>query len=168
MRRAVVFTLLSLASACSAPGRLRIAIGPDELQRNVEKSFPIARELSIATLELTGPEILLAEGADKLGLRARVRVTVALLAVDGMVAACGKLRYQPEEAAFYLDDPEVTELEVPGLPAEHKPDVLAAINLALGAVLARVPVHRLEGGAAKRFLRSMRVEDGRVVVELGI
>lgn len=169
MRLAVAFGFFACClSACSAPGRVRVEISPEEISSRLEASFPVTRDLAIAELELTEPEILLQEGADDLGLRLAVRVTIAVFAVEGTLAVKGKLRYQPEEAAFYLDEPEVRELVVPGLPEDHLPEIIEAINVALRTVLPRVAVHVLEEGPTRMFLRSVEVTGTKIIAVLGI
>ncbi len=168
MRLLLASLLLMQVTACAAPGRLRVVIGPGSIQENLAESFPLAGDLGFARLELTDPELLLEEGADRVGLRLHVRVTMAIVVMEGTVAVEGELRYQAEEATFYVDRPRVLELEMPGIPVEQVPEILTTINDLLATMLPKVPVYRLEEGTTRMLLRSIKVENGALVTELGI
>lgn len=156
------------AFACSAPLRLQLELSRDDLQKQLAPSFPIAQDLMVASVELAEPAVLLAEGSDRIGVRFVAAVRVALVEVRGAVAVEGGLRFAPNEGTFYLRDPAIVEISVPGLSEQQATSVRAIINDALLPMLPEVPLYTLEEGATKMLLRSVIVRDGKVVVELGV
>lgn len=161
--------LLLLLLYCSAPLRMEVLIAPESIERSIAGAFPLAEELSILTLEVTDPQIVLEEGADVIGLRLVVRVSIALLAeAKGSLMIVGKVRYVVEESTFYLREPRIRDLTIPGLDERYVAPVETAINAALGIALTDIPIHEFEGGATRMFLKSVVVRDGQIVAELGM
>lgn len=164
-------TLLLLCTvflvACAAPGRLNVALSEDQLDREIGKSFPVTRSASVLFVELAAPKVKLVRGSNDLGLSLRASVGVAVLRLEGVLTVKGTLRYQPDDGQFFLDAPAVSSFEVPGLPAAELPQVLSFVNDVVRTVLPTVPLHRLERGSARWLLKAIRVEDGRVIAELG-
>ncbi|MEW6430995.1 MAG: DUF1439 domain-containing protein [Myxococcota bacterium] len=165
MRRLALIVLL-LTSACAA--RVRVTMTGDQIERELSKSFPVTRSYSVLSVELSEPRVVLQPGGDRIGLRLKATAGVAMLRATGSVTVSGKLRYQQEDSRFFLDEPEVAGLELPGLPETQQPQLLDTINVVVRAVLPTVPIHKLEEGGAKLFLRAVRVEDGQVIAELGL
>lgn len=157
-----------LLAACPAPGRLNVVMGAEELERELGRSFPVKREASVLFVELAEPRVVLQRGADQLGLKLRASVGVAILRLEGTLSVKGRLRYEANDGFFFLDQPEVTAFEVPGLPAAEEPHVLGIVNDVTRTVLPTVPIHQLKQGTTRMLLKSVRVEDGRVVAELGL
>lgn len=160
--------LVLLAAGCTTPGRLNVVLGAEQLERELSRSFPVKREASVLFLELAEPKVQLQHGADRLGLKLRASVGVTLLRLEGTLTVRGKLRYQPDDGQFFLDDPEVVAFEVPGLPAADQPELFALVTEVTRAFLPTVPLHRLEQGSTRMLLKAVRVEDGRVIAELGL
>lgn len=157
-----------LSIGCAAPGRLNVVLGAEQVERELARSFPVKREASVLFTELSEPKVLLTPGTDTLGLRLRASVGVAVLRLEGQLTVRGRLRFEPADGQFFLDAPEVVAFEVPGLPAAEQPQLFAVVSELTRTFLPTVPLHRLEKGGAKLLLKSVRVEDGRVIAELGV
>lgn len=165
MRHLTLIVLL-LSTGCAA--RLRVAMTGEQIERELSKSFPVTRSYSVLSVELSNPRVLLQQGGDRIGLKLQATAGVAILKATGSVTVSGRLRYEQASSQFFLDEPEVTSLELPGLPETQQPQLLDTINVAVKATLPTVPIHRLEEGGKKMFLRAVRVEDGQVIAELGL
>lgn len=165
--RTLLLLVTCFTAACAAPGRLNVALSADQLDRELAKSFPVTRSASVVFLELADPKVKLVRGSNDLGLSLRASVGVAVLRLEGVLTVKGTLRYQPDDGQFFLDAPAVSSFEVPGLPAAELPEVLSFVNDVVRTVLPTVPLHRLERGGARWLLKAVKVEDGRVIAELG-
>ena len=158
-----------LLLCCSAPLRTEVLIAPASIEQSIAAAFPLAEELSVLTLEITDPKIVLEEGADVIGLRLVLRASIVGMAeAEGSLAIVGKVRYVVEESTFYLSEPQIRELTIPGLNEQYVGPAQEAINAALGVALTDIPIHDLEGGATRMFLKSVVVRDGQIVAELGM
>lgn len=161
--------LLLTLTACSAPFRSTIAISEAELQQKVQKRFPVEKRVLVAKLALENPSVRLEAGNDRVFLDLDASASVGPLArYPGHVSVSGKLAYDDEMKALFLDDAIVHRVDIPDLPAEFHDPVREAATVALRAHLATTPVHRIKGGTAKMFVKDVKVEDKRVLVEVGI
>lgn len=165
-RKLAVLFLLLVSTGCAA--RLRVTMTGEQIERELSKSFPVTRSYSVLSVELSNPKIVLQPGGDRIGLKLNATASVAIVRFTGAVTVSGKLRYEQDSSQFFLDEPAVTSLVLPGLPETQQPQLLDTINVAVKAVLPTVPIHQLEDGSKKMFLRAVRVEDGQVIAELGL
>jgi hypothetical protein len=169
---ALPFLALVSVAACAAPTITIVRTQP-EVQQAVAKHFPISVSKLLASVVLTDPVVILRDGDDRLGLDLNVAVKLpAVPAYSGRVGVLARPFYDPAEKAFYLRDPSVERLDLPGLAGDRRAAVSAAISALAGPALAKVPVYRLEGRnfkevTAEHFLKEVRVEGGRLRLTLG-
>jgi hypothetical protein len=133
-----------------------------ELQARIAPRFPTHHcKLLIACLDLSNPVVVLADGEDRIGISADAKVTLGTRI--GRVGLSARPRYAPAEGQLFLEDLQVTTLELSGLPAEYAEVVkLYAPQLAKDA-LQRHPVYTLDTSTAKGALARLAVRDVKVV-----
>lgn len=168
---ALVLALAGLSSACSAPFRTVITLKRQDLQRRIEPKFPVQQDAGVGRVVLYDPVVLLHPGEDRVGLNLSVRVEVLGLEHTGRAEVKGELQYQSPDGQIYLVRPEITALRVDGLPADLLSPITSTATSLLREQLPKIPVHRLKSAkeqAAKPFVKSVRVRDGAVRVELGL
>jgi len=171
-QRRLLIALVTLAALGAGVWFLVQRYGPDlaieltgqDLQARVAARFPIQNcALILVCLDITAPQLKLAEGSDRISLSADLSATLGQRHYTGALAFSGKVRYVAPEGAFYFDDIEIHRLDLTGVPA-HYTDLLRARGPAvLRTVLASRPLYTLrEDNARERFAR-MAVQDVRVV-----
>jgi hypothetical protein len=155
-----------------------ITLSEADLQARLAEAPPFTRTLlGVVRVTLDSPRVSLVEGSDRVHAGADVDVRVALgrreLSAQGTVDASGGVRYHPETGEFFLTDPVVEGLSVPGFPPEHLPRARDAIGSALRVYFDRNPIYTLRPGdvrhaAARLLLRDVRVVDRRLVATLAL
>lgn len=85
----------------------------------------------------------------------------------------GKVRYSPEQGAFYVEDPRVRTLKIDRLPDPWAGKTRAATEWAMKELLRERPVYTLrptdvKQAAAKLLLKDVRVAGGKLRVTLGL
>ncbi len=165
-----VATALLAAAGLSGCGYLggmtlgHLDIEPAELQARIATRFPLRNcKLVIACLDLSNPVVVLREGDDRIGLDADVRLLLGTRERTGRIGLSGRPRYVPNDGQLFLDDLQITTLELAGFPPEY-----AELVKANGAVLARQamqshPVYTLDGNGAKGAFARQAVRDVKVV-----
>ncbi len=92
--------------------------------------------------------------------------------ITGKVTVFSSLRYDPATKAIYITDPEVTELDFEMLPDELVEPVSMALEEVLAEQLAAEPMYLPQDEAlvqaATAVLKSIRVEDGKLLIEFGL
>ena len=159
--------------ACSTDPTVTITMTAADLQREVARKLPLTRTGRLVTVTVQAAEVVLAEGSDRIGVRATSTVQLPLVRpLSGTVQLDGKLRYVPEQGELWLDDVRVVDLGVAAIPASLKPTVEELVGGIARGVLGHTPVYRLKQESfkqslAKLVLRDVSVRDGKVVATLG-
>jgi hypothetical protein len=125
------------------------------------------------TVTVPAAQVVLAEGTDRIGLRATA--TLALPAgrpLSGTVQLDGRIRYVPERGELWLDEARVVDLAIGGLPGALRPTVEEDVGGLARGYLDRTPVYRLKQGnlkhsLARLVLRAAVVRNGKLVLTLG-
>jgi hypothetical protein len=135
-----------------------------ELQARIGARFPVHHcKIVIACLDLSNPMVVLQEGDDRIGLTADVKVALATRERTGRIGLSGKPRYVPNDGQLFLDDLQITTLELAGFPEEYAELVKARGASAARQALQSHPVYTLDASTAKGALTKHAVRDVKVV-----
>lgn len=94
-----------------------------------------------------------------------------MIVQDVRTVVDGKLRYEALTGEFYLDDPEITELQLYGFAEKYSIVVKNVMRIVLKEYFAKKPVYRLKQddfkqSLAKSLLKSVTVVNGILVAEI--
>lgn len=172
----VCTALLALAPHCYA-GLLdqEITFSEAEVQAALARNTkPEMRYAGLVTVSLREPPTIrlgIPEGHAGIG----ARMEIAFLGnppIPVNVIGNAGIRYDDQSKAFYLDNPTADSVESIALPREYEPNVRRAITQLLKAYFREKPVYvlredgSLQEAAARRMLKSVRIEPGKVVATL--
>lgn len=156
-----------------------VRITQQQLQQKIDPKFPITKtHLLILKVTWQNPTITLAEGSS----RATVSFDAELILRDdkdkpttlkGTAQASSAIRYQEEKYQFYLVEPKVEQLNLPGVPAKWEGKIAELFNKYASEVFDQLPVYTipktdLPKAAARMFLKSVTVENGELVAVFGL
>jgi hypothetical protein len=145
-------------------GSATIVLSREDLQREIDKAFPIEKQELIATITLSDPKVLLDEGSSRIGLEMTVSGSIpGVKQVTGHLGAEGVPRYEPATGSLYLDEPSILRLELPGVSAKDSDAAKLFLSPLFGPILARSPLYKLKD---RRKVKSVRIENGTVRIEL--
>jgi len=145
-----------------------------QLQQKIERLFPVAHADALYQVELTHPQVILREGSDRIGLRLDVTGNVMQqLPLSGRTLMEGHLRFEPKSGAFYLEDAELKELDIDGLPAQYTSEIRGLAQQTAREMLRTRPVYVLgQSGEEKtvmgREIKSVSVRRGKLIIELAM
>ncbi len=92
--------------------------------------------------------------------------------ITGKVTVFSSLRYDTASKAIYISDPDVTELDFEMLPEELVEPLSMALEEVLAEQFATDPIYLPQDEAlvqaATAVLKSIRVEDGKLLIEFGL
>ena len=163
-------------NGCSSAGvfRKRLVFQQEELQQKIEGVFPLQKRKSLLTATLSGPRVLLAEGSDRLGIGLAVKAGLrGGKKHRGEVEVDGELEYRSAQASLFVIKPRVRRLRISDLPSKYQDPVREVVDALVQAYLSEILIYQLKQGdhkhsLAKLVLRAVQVEDGALVVELGL
>jgi Protein of unknown function (DUF1439) len=170
--RGVRLALLACCFAgCSTSYTVRLTAA--EVQQALGKKLPVSKSKLLITATVRALDVEFAEGFDRILLRPEVDVSVAgQRALSGRALAEGQIRYAPASGEFFLDQPQVKEVVIAGLPDAARPLAEELIARLGESYLDTMPVYRLrqsdfKQSLAKLVLKSVRVRHGRMEIVIG-
>jgi hypothetical protein len=150
----------------------------EDLRGHLDARLPYeGRHLFVFDVTLDNPRIDLVEGSDRVAGGVDVMLKVDLagreLALSGAADISSGVRYDAEERAFYMTDPAVEALRIPGVPESYANRANSAISSALGEFYRTQPIYVLEAdtaakSAARLLLKDVAVKDEHLVVTMGL
>ena len=155
--------------------RHTITLSAADIQSALQNKFPVDKKELIFTARFSDPtaKIDATSGRVTLGILLKVSSFGATLAT-GKGEATGELRYEPKTGEFFLESPEVTidDLDLVRLAERDKPKATKMLEQGLQEYFAKMPIYRLDDKDSKfvfarRVLKSMKVQDGKLEIELG-
>lgn len=149
-------------------------ISAKDLEKRLLTTFPIKKKASIFVFKISDPEVVFPpDKSSHIGISMTLKVSIlGLFAAKGRGLVLGEIDYSPEQGAFYFFDPEIQELEIKGLRRSHQTEVKELFEGIVQAALSEMCVYQFntkdrKQAIAKRLLKSVRVEDGRLKIQLG-
>ena len=155
---------------------LRIAISKEQILQRMNDRLPVTETyLYIFKVTYGSPSIELNETSQRINAGLDVSVQITLLdnpePLRGHLDAASGIRYDPIAGAFFLTDPEITNLQLDGLPDRWAANAANVVDQGLTSYFATHPIYTLtetqSNRAAKAVLQSLSIEGDRVVLQLG-
>jgi len=155
-----------------------ISLTETQLKAKLDEHLPVKNTyLFIIDVTLDNSRVALLEGSDR--INAGVDVTVAIRAgstptqFKGTVDAAAGVRYEPTKGQFFLTNPTVEKVTIPGVPDSYTSKVNTVISSALSEYFAKQPVYTLDATdytqrATQLVLKDVIIKDRRLILELGI
>ncbi len=163
--------LLSQCAGVSlGPGlRPSFLVSPAMLLSRLRPHFPLRRDYQgLASLQFSQPILAMSPQTNQ------VRVGLSTLAAGlgrqvggNCLLACG-LRYQPENRAIYLENSQLEQFQLAGVPSQWTQGFRQITNLVGREYLTRHPVFELSDTFGVGLLQSMRVEQGGLRLNFGV
>ena len=120
-------------------------------------------------LGLSQPQ-LRPEGPGRLELQLAMSAKLPLLpAFNGQLQAASGLIYDSLNGKFYLDNPQLKQLEINGFSSQQLPPLQEGMNQLLPVVFREIPVYELDPAqiperALKTFLHQVEVKDNQLEI----
>jgi hypothetical protein len=164
--------MVCLSAGCSAPGRFVVKVDQAEIQRRVNKRFPVTREKLVFKIVIERPEVRLNPGANRVEIDLQVVGAVGGVEVGRSRAmVSGGVRYQQDGSVFVLTDPRIEDLDLSHMPRRFEEPTRAALNRVAAEVLPAVPLYRLRKDRhrlARAMLKRAWISDGKLHLEMGL
>lgn len=145
-----------------------------DLEKRIATIFPIKKKKLIFVFKISDPQVELPPEKDsKIGIGITLKVSIpGLLSAQGRGLVMGEIDYWAEEGEFYFFDPEVRKLEIDGLPRRYQSEVAELFDMIIKSALGDMCIYKFnekdrKQAIAKRLLKSVRVEDERLKVQVG-
>lgn len=182
MRGVVILILVLLLGAAGvylymSGKKYEISLTETQLKAKLDEHLPMKNTyMVIIDVTLDNSRVALLEGSDR--INAGVDVTVAIRAgspmqFKGTVDASAGIAYEPTKGQFFLTNPIVEKVTIPGVPETYTSKVNSVISYALSDYFKKQPVYTLDAADYKQratqvILKGVVIKDRRLILELGI
>lgn len=157
---------------------ITVSITQPMIDKALVDAFPKSdRYLKIVEVTYSNPSVKLLESTDRIeiGMDAEVGLGAGLLdkTYKGSVTLSSGLRYDAESLQFFLNEPTVDNIDIPGVPKELSSQVVDAVTKASHQFLQSVPVYKLNTedfkiALAAAVLKGITIQDQTIQVTLGL
>ena len=171
---AAMMMWLALQPVHAKDMNLIITLDRADLQRRIDRLFPIVREDELVSVRLHHPQVILTEHSNRVGLRMQIDATAAQqFAVSGLARVDGVPRFASSTGEIYLDDASIEELQIDGVPTLYLGQIQQLADGVVRDLLQDRPIYTLgQMGESKHIIgseiKSIGVRDGKLVVELAM
>lgn len=167
-RLLAVIAVLLLAGCANT-----IRVSQQEIQQQIDSRLPLGTPagspitLSLQSLQcdlLTADESL---GNNNVALQAEVRFALlGFLQLNSRAGLQGRLVYNPERAAFFIEQPQLTSLDLDQVPPQQQQKLKTNLQQIISTVLATMPVYTLQDERARNHIDRVEVQDNVMLVHL--
>ncbi|OIO58102.1 MAG: hypothetical protein COX57_00475 [Alphaproteobacteria bacterium CG_4_10_14_0_2_um_filter_63_37] len=149
-----------------------LTFSADEIRDKVGQAMPLVRDYKGVGVSLAQPSVTLDGQTQEIAVGAVGTALVSGMPLGSFTAAvAGKLRFDAEQGAFYLDQPRLAEFHSPGLSPLYEKTVKVVAGALLTDWLTKHPIYTLKEDSLKEkllkaTLEEVVVEDGQLRVRL--
>ena len=178
------FVLIGLAIVVCGIGGLiffvlskrTIHLSASEIQSEISRKFPVGKSDLAYRYRFDNPKVSIDEATNQVSMMVGAEASaLGSKTVRGHLGVSGSLRYDSSQGSLYLDQPRalIADLEMADLPEKVRAVASSLLAKGLEECLRREPLYRLNDkdslmALLRRNLKSLRVQNGEVVIELGL
>lgn len=140
-----------------------------QIQTTLNDRLPFARQSQFMTLTIERADIDLLGNGSRVGMvNDFILTTTVGLQSRGTITAEGDVRFNDAEDSFYIDNPQVVDVDIEGIPAMYRNSVIKLAQQTLAPAISGQPVYTLtddgEQKLAKMLLKEMTISEDDVTL----
>jgi hypothetical protein len=148
---------------------LTFEIPKERIQDEVSKNFPQTYEKLATSITMHDPLVILKKGDDLLEMRIKITAKIPLIGDKyGYFSAKSSLQFNKEDLTVCIKDPKIDIVNINGLPEKLIPNVKKLADVALERFLNNRTIYKIEEDLKSGFIKDIKIDDGKVIVVLGI
>ena len=169
----VVFVLGLSGCVGIAPGGqgYNITVPMNVINSTVGQNFPQSQKTNYGTLMIDKPNILGQQGSNKLGVGTSFTFSNMFVpnGIKGAVSLSSGVRYNARDRGLYLASPMIDDIKFKNftLSKYMTPQIRNLIGDIIAQRLTNKPIYHMNNMGAS-FVKDIRVENGNVVVNVGL
>ena len=157
-------------AASSLSSAYEVIVTESQIQQNITSRMPLTRQGKMMSVTLDNTVVDLLGN----GNRVRIQSDIALLTTIGLqsrgnLTAEGDVRFDDDSDSFFIDNPQVIDLNIDGVPAAYKPSVIQLAQQTLAPAFSGQAVYVLKDDGtqalARMLLRTMTIDEHQVVLD---
>lgn len=146
-----------------------LVVTEEQIQTTLNDRLPFARQSQFMTLTIQRADIDLLGNGSRVGMvNDFILTTTVGLQSRGTITAEGDVRFDDGEDSFYIDNPQVIDVDIEGIPAMYRNSVINLAQQTLAPAISGQPVYTLtddgEQKLAKMLLKEMTISEDDVTL----
>ena len=146
-----------------------MVVTEEQIQTTLNQRLPFARQSQFLTLTIERADIDLQGQGNRVGMvNDFILTTTVGLQSRGTITAEGDVRFDDAEDSFYIDNPQVIDVDIEGMPPMYRNSVIKLAQQTLAPAISGQPVYTLtddgEQKLAKMLLKEMTISEDEVVL----
>ena len=168
------YLLLAVTSSSVYAFTYNLEITEQELQEKIQQKMPIQKTKYFVTVTLSEPKVVLMNGSDRIDIESNIKALIpGDITAKGRGNIEGTIEYVQQSGEFYFTNPEVRSLNIENVAVKYQASIRKVADIAAKSALKRFPIYRfkddnLKQELAKAVLKAVHVENGKLILELGI
>ena len=147
-------------------------ISIEEINNALSKVFPIQKKSAVGSIGLKRALLHPAQKSDKVSLSVAFTLTSFEIpeGIDGVLSLSAGLRYDPRTKKIYLKEltPLGAQFSNVSLSEYISKGARSALNTIAMRELSDIEVYQMEESFSAKFIKSISVRDGKIVVQYGL
>jgi len=168
-RLAAIIVMLLLAGCANT-----IRVSQQEIQQQIDSRLPAGTpagspiSLQLQSLQCDLLTANQAVGSNNVALQAQVHFSLlGFLQLDSSAGLQGRLVYNPDRGAFFIEQPQLTSLDLGSqVPQQQQQRLTTGLQQLIATVLATTPVYTLQDERARKHIDRVEVQDNVMLVHL--
>ena len=163
-RTFLLLLLASLLAACGfSDGKLTLDLSARQIQDAIAPKFPAENcPLPRTCIKLQNPTVTLQDNSDRITLTLETIVTILQQPVTGAAVVSAKPRYQASTGEIFLDDSQIQDLKLQGVPPSVTNLVTQYGSTLAKQSLERTPIYNFKNTQTEKMAK-MGIADIKVV-----
>lgn len=146
-----------------------MVVTEEQIQTTLNQRLPFSRQSQFMTLTIERADIDLQANGNRVGMVNDFILTTTIgLQSRGTITAEGDVRFDDAEDSFYIDNPQVIDVEIEGIPPVYRNSVIKLAQQTLAPAISGQPVYTLSDDGqqkiAKMLLKEMNISDHQVIL----
>ena len=156
--------LVSALTACGfSDGKFTLDFSARQIQDAIAPKFPAENcPLPLTCIRLQNPTVTLQDNSDRITLMLDTTVTILQQPVTGTAVVSAKPRYQASTGEIFLDDSQIQDLKLQGVPLNVTNLVTQYGSILAKQSLERTPIYNFKNNQTEKMAR-MSIVDVKVV-----
>jgi len=163
-QRFLFLLLVSALTACGfSDGKFTLDFSARQIQDAIAPKFPAENcPLPLTCIRLQNPTVTLQDNSDRITLMLDTTVTILQQPVTGTAVVSAKPRYQASTGEIFLDDSQIQDLKLQGVPLNVTNLVTQYGSILAKQSLERTPIYNFKNNQTEKMAR-MSIVDVKVV-----
>jgi hypothetical protein len=163
-QRFVNLLIVGLLCACGfTDGKFTLDLSARQIQEAIAPKFPTENcPLPLTCIKLQNPTVTLQDSSDRITLGLDTTVTILQQPVTGTAVVSARPRYQASTGEIYLDDSQIEDLKLKGVPTNVTNLVAQYGSILAKQSLERSPIYNFKNNQTEKMAR-MSIADVKVV-----